>query len=947
MNPFFFRFLAAFLLVLPIQQASATSFEFFPEPWFGDTAWFIYHQEDNLIQLNAPEESGEACLWHSSSAFEDAVWETGFRMEFNPSSSNYLQIILVADNPETFQNGFYLIAGTSDDNISLWKRERGRDQLLIEGAEDRLNTSPAVARVKVSRGKGGHWKLETNTGNGWQNEGSTTNKRGFPSEYTGFSCHYTKTRRDKFFLEPIVISGEAYKDTVPPRIESMQVKNGHTLELTFSESVDEDASSPFISIPDFGENFFLNTEFDATFRNAVIHLNQKLPDVQNESLIFSGWCDKNGACLEDTTLYFSYLSPAVLEVNTLNYTTIELIFNRQMSEEVMVPECFMAMDVNAGASEIEQLSDENYLLHLNRKIPDAKETYLSIHNLILPNGDTIPAGPYSLYYHEAAFSDLVITEIMHDPSPAALLPETEYIEFFNRSDLPVNLKMMTLQINGSIFELPEYVLFPGSYMVLTANETDSPNAIFPYKWIALTNGGGDIVLRNPSGQITTAFRYPERLPGPQFKQDGGWSLECIDSGNLSGTLSNWAYCSNEQGGTPGMENSVLTSNPDTQGPGMVDAWLENDSVLMLNFGEPLSASTIHADDFDFSQTDVKIEELSKDSVFGDVLTIAFQKSLIPNEVITLSIPSGLSDLAGNPFKGPSTLTFGLPGHLDSLDVVINELLFDPPEDGCDYVELYNRSDKILALDSLCLARGGEEWMPESLVPLSDKCRWFLPGTYLCFANDADWVKEYFKLPDAPNLISLPGLPNYVTDGGIVFVTRKNGTIIEQMNYSPSYHFSLLADTRGVALERTRFDAPSENPMTWHSAASTAGYGTPGSINSQQINNEKEKQKKLFSVSPEIFTPDLDGNNDQLIISYHFENPGKKGTFTVYDAEGFQIKKLVNNQTLGTSGIITWDGTNDDHAKVPPGIYIIGARVFDKDGIVRNGKETCVLGIRQN
>lgn len=947
MNPIFLRFFVAFLLVLPIQKASAASFDFFPGLWTGDITWFIYHQEDNLIQLNAPEESGEAFLWHSSSAFEDAVWETGFRMEFNPSSSNYLKIILVADSTETFQNGFYLVAGTSDDNISLWERENGRDQMLIEGAEDRLNSNPAIARLRVSREKGGHWKLETDTGNGWQTEGTTTNKRGFSSEYAGFNCHYTKTRRDKFFMEPIEISGEAYKDTVPPRIESMQVKNGHTLELTFSESVDEDASSPFISISDFGENLILNTNFDDTFRNAIIHLNQKLPDVQNESSIFSGWCDQNGACLADTILYFSYLSPAVLEVNTLNYTTIELIFNLQMPEEVLIPERFSIMDENAGISEIKKLSDENYRLHLNRRIPDAKETYLSINNLILPNGDTIPSGPHSLYYHEAAFADLVVTEIMHDPSPTALLPETEYIEFFNRSDLPVNLEKMTLQINGSLFELPEYVLFPGSFVVLTANKTDFPNAMTPYKWIALTNGGGEIVLRNPSGRITTAFRYPELLPGPQFKQDGGWSLECIDSGNLSCALSNWAYCSNEQGGTPGMENSETSSNPDTQSPRLVDAWLENYSVLMLNFGEPLSASTINADDFDFSPRNVIINALSKDSVFGDVLTIAFKKSLIPNEVITLSVPSGLSDLAGNPFNGPSTLTFGLPGRIDSLDVVINELLFDPPMDGCDYVELYNPSDKILALDSLCLARGGEEGKPESLVPLSDKCRWFLPETYLCFANDADWVKEYFKLPNASKIISLPGLPNYVSDGGIVFVTRKNGNILEQVNYSPSYHFPLLADTKGVALERTRFDAHSNNPMTWHSASSTAGYGTPGDLNSQQINHEKENPEKLFSVSPEIFTPDMDGSNDQLIISYHFNNPGKKGTFTVYDAEGFQIKELVNNQTLGTSGIIIWDGTNDSHSKVPPGIYIIGARVFGTDGIVRNGKETCVLGVRQN
>jgi hypothetical protein len=947
MKPIIISFFTALLCFLPVQQASATSFELFPEPWSGDTSLFIYHPENNLLQLDAPEVSGEAYLWHSSSAFENAVWETGFLMDFNPSSSNYLQIYLATDDTESFQNGFYLIAGTSDDNISLWERKNGEDALLIEGTEDRLDTSPAEARVRVTRRKGGHWKLETDTGSGWQTEGTTTYTRGFPHVYSGFSCHYTKTRCDRFFLEPIEISGEAYKDTIPPHIESMQVKNGYTLELTFSESIDETISSALLIIPGTGKNLIQHTEFDATFSNAIIHLKNKLPDAQNGDLIFSGWCDKDGACLKDTTLNYSYLSPTVMEVNALNYTTIEIRFNQQMPEEIMVPEYFLIDYLDESVVETESVSNKKYLLHLNQKIPDATETSLIIKDLILPTGDTIPPGPYSIYYHEAGFSDLVITEIMHDPSPAALLPETEYLELFNRSDLPVNLNKMTVQINGSSFELPEYILFPGNYVVLTADETDFPDAVFPDQWKTLTNSGGEIILLNPSGQVTAALRYPGLLPDTQFKQDGGWSLECIDVNNLSGNLSNWAYCNNDRGGTPGAENAITSSNPDISGPGLVDTWLKNDSVLMINFGEPLAASTIKKNDFKFSPMDINIKELSLDSLFGDVLRIKFQQELIPNEVVTLSMPSGLSDLAGNAYTGSTTLVFGLPGQTDSMDVIINELLFEPPVDGCDYVELYNRSDKIVALDSLCLARGGDDGIPESLVPLSDKCRWFLPRTYLCLANDASWVKEYYDQSDASNIISLPGLPNFVNEGGTVLITRKNGTILERMDYSPSLHFSMLSDTKGVALERTRFDAPSGNPITWHSAASTSGYGTPGSPNSQQINDENGKPEKIFSVSPEIFTPDLDGNDDQLIISYHFDSPGQKGTFIVYDAEGFQVKELINNQSLGTSGIITWDGTNDDHATAPPGIYIIHARVFGPAGDVRNSKETCVLGIRKH
>ncbi|PRZ01772.1 FlgD-like protein [Marinilabilia salmonicolor] len=945
MKPIFFHLVITTLLILTYQPVSSTTFQNFPSSWTGNTEWFIFHQEENSLQLNAPEDSEKAMLLHPSTAFEDAAWTTGFQLAFNPSSSNYLTIILVADNAENFQNGFYLEAGTSDDNISLWERKNGTDNLLIRGTENRLNSSPAVARVKVTRKKGGNWTLESDTGNGWQTEGSIIHKRGLPSAYAGFSCHYTQTRRDKFYLEPLEISGSAYRDTIPPVIESMKLKNGYTIELGFSEPVDGNLSSESLTIAKSGKNIIHSIAFIDVFTTASIRLTHKLPDAQNEDLLISGWCDVNGNCLKDTAIRFSYLAPDIQSAHLLNYTTIELRFNQPIPYEIIHPENFVSDEIPNGFSHVEPLSEESCHLFLNKPIRDALQANLFINNLILPEGDTIPSGPYALYYHEAAFSDLVVTEIMHDPTPPALLSETEFIELYNRSDLPVNLKNMTLQINGSILQLPEHLLFPDTYVTIAADDTNFTDALVPDKWIVLTNGGGEIVLQNPSGKTTTAFRYPGILTGSSFKQNGGWSMECIDANNLSGDLINWAYCNNDKGGTPGAENSVKSLNPDMQKPEIEDAWLEGDSILKVNFGEPIDESTIDKDDFELSVPDLNITHLTQENLFGNILTFEFQPRLTPNRIITLTLPAELTDLAGNSYDGAPQMSFGLPGVTDSLDAVINELLFDPPSDGCDYVELYNRSTKILALDSLCLARGGNNGMPEPLVLLSDKCRWFLPGTWLCFANDPDWVKKQFNQPDAANILALAGLPNFESEGGSVFLTLKNGTIIDQMNYTPSLHYDLLSETKGVALERTRFEGPSDNPMTWHSAASTAGSGTPGYANSQAINVEIKQPERLFSVSPEIFTPDLDGNNDQLKITYQFNNPGKKGTFTIYDADGFQVKKLVNNQSLGTSGVITWDGTNDNHAASPPGIYIIGARIFDEKGNVQNAKESCVLGIR--
>jgi hypothetical protein len=51
-------------------------------------------------------------------------------------------------------------------------------------------------------------------------------------------------------------------------------------------------------------------------------------------------------------------------------------------------------------------------------------------------GQTVTTEPFS----SAAFThDLIITEVLADPSPQLGLPPVEYVEIYNRSSQPVNL----------------------------------------------------------------------------------------------------------------------------------------------------------------------------------------------------------------------------------------------------------------------------------------------------------------------------------------------------------------------------------------------------------------------------------------------------------------------------------------------------------------------------
>jgi flagellar hook assembly protein FlgD len=132
-------------------------------------------------------------------------------------------------------------------------------------------------------------------------------------------------------------------------------------------------------------------------------------------------------------------------------------------------------------------------------------------------------------------------------------------------------------------------------------------------------------------------------------------------------------------------------------------------------------------------------------------------------------------------------------------------------------------------------------------------------------------------------------------------------------------------------------------MNWHSAASTVGYGTPGYQNSQfSLSNVIADD---FTIDPEVFSPDLDGYHDYTTISYLLGSGGYVATLRIYDQAGRLERFLVNNQTLGTSGSFTWDGTDDKGAKVNVGIHIIYFELIGINGDVLQFKKPVVVGAK--
>jgi len=119
--------------------------------WVGETSRFMVNPEGQL-QQNAASEAGQSYLSISSEIIDNAEWNFYVKLEFNPSSNNYLDIYLVSDAMDLTGpvNGYYVRIGNTEDEISLYKQlgDKSSSQKIIDGQDDRVDVSLVELNIK-------------------------------------------------------------------------------------------------------------------------------------------------------------------------------------------------------------------------------------------------------------------------------------------------------------------------------------------------------------------------------------------------------------------------------------------------------------------------------------------------------------------------------------------------------------------------------------------------------------------------------------------------------------------------------------------------------------------------------------------------------------------------------------------------------------------------------
>ncbi|NDP19914.1 MAG: hypothetical protein GZ091_02360 [Paludibacter sp.] len=386
------------------------------------------------------------------------------------------------------------------------------------------------------------------------------------------------------------------------------------------------------------------------------------------------------------------------------------------------------------------------------------------------------------------------------------------------------------------------------------------------------------------------------------------------------------------------DNIVVTGSKaiDKEAPEWTNLNLELPNKLVLGFSEMMDFSEgAYAVNHETGSPTSQIISSDKKSI-----TLTFGSNFETGKIYKLEI-SGLKDLAGNTLL-ETQRTIGIPEPIGLDDLVFNEVMFENPTNSLEYIEIFNRSDKLLDVSGLIFTtrktdgslNTGNKIPPQTLL---------IPNGYLALSSDADSIRKYHHCPAESNILSTSWSTLNNEASTLVLTNSAKDTIYDELTYNVKWHHALVKNPKGVALERINPELPTQSAESWHSAASDVYYGTPGYQNSQYREIDSEANvEKLVWIEPEAFSPDNDGIDDVCFIKYKTDSNGYIANALILNASGVKIYHLATNILLSSEGFLVWDGKTDSGKNVNVGIYVLYFEMFNPENSNRRQQKLPIV-----
>ncbi|MCF8395247.1 MAG: lamin tail domain-containing protein [Melioribacteraceae bacterium] len=505
----------------------------------------------------------------------------------------------------------------------------------------------------------------------------------------------------------------------------------------------------------------------------------------------------------------------------------------------------------------------------------------------------------------AQFNDIVINEIMYRP----LNDEPEWIEIYNRTDSLINLKNWYISDPASSSFLSDADLFvnPGSFVVIADDESiyeyyeiESPVIIIN---LPSLNNSGDLLMLTDSLNLTIDSVYYSSAWGGYYN---GRSLERIDPFQSSTDSINWLTTKWNVNATPGEINTVTQKDFDLAVKSFAPAseyfitgdhaelkttiqntGLNNASNIEVKlFYDANSDSIAQPGELEASQILPSI--ISFDSTAINFTTENFTEG--SNSFITvLEHSSDIYDYNDTAF----TVLHGVSINEIYGDIVINEIMYSPDSPEPEWIELFNRSNKIINLKNFSVADEADtQTVIENDVVLE-------PGEYLVLAKDS----SIYSFHDVTSPVVINNFPTLNNTDDNVMILDSLSRVIDSV-----FYYSSWGGRNGKSLERVNSGLFINDSSNWKTT-NTFLTGTPGRINSVSDKNYD------LGISQFVSTRDYAVDPQPLPVNISVENIGLQNadsyTLRIYHDADYDSAASESELIYTFSGGLISPGSSSD------------------------------------
>jgi hypothetical protein len=423
---------------------------------------------------------------------------------------------------------------------------------------------------------------------------------------------------------------------------------------------------------------------------------------------------------------------------------------------------------------------------------------------------------YPFVLHATIPGELVINEIMADPTPQNGLPDAEFIELRNNSIYPISLNNWILRVGATNKLLPGYVVDPGEFVILadagdTALFSPTVKKIGITTFPGLTNGGVNVEILDTGNVPIDVVNYDLTWYHDPNRDDGGFTLERINPVDICLGSDNWRASLDFSGGTPGAENSVFDTTDIAIGVNTF--WIDSIHLLVV-FNQLMDPSTLILGNFTLTNL-TGLTVLSNDSC---VLTLS--SPLSPNTVFTLTLAAGVADCEGTTLGTPFNVN--VVNYTPQLfDVLIDELMIDETPvitlPLSEYIELRNSNPFPLNISNWTLVVNGNNYVLGNYTIPAD--------SFIVLVHENNTT--LFPGLNVGGITSFGGITN---ESGILELYHSSGMLFHSMKYSIDYYDVAGKDDGGWSLEMIDPTQPCLRNINWTASNDPSG-GTPGRRNS--------------------------------------------------------------------------------------------------------------------